>query len=51
VLLAREAGADVTDHTGDSWTLDGPILVVAATRALHTELEKLADRVYARVTA
>jgi myo-inositol-1(or 4)-monophosphatase len=51
VLLAREAGAIVTDHTGEGWTLDSPILVVAATRALHTELRKLADRVYARVTA
>jgi myo-inositol-1(or 4)-monophosphatase len=51
VLLAGEAGAIVTDHTGAGWTLDSPILVVAATRGLHTELQLLADRVYARLTA
>jgi myo-inositol-1(or 4)-monophosphatase len=51
VLLAREAGALVTDHTGAEWTLDSPICVVAATRALHAELVTLASEVYARATA
>jgi fructose-1,6-bisphosphatase/inositol monophosphatase family enzyme len=51
VLLAQEAGAIVTDHAGADWTLDSPICVVAATRALHAELVTLASEVYARATA
>ena len=49
-LLAREAGAIVTDHSGADWTLDSPILVVAASREVHSELQTLAADVYARVT-
>jgi myo-inositol-1(or 4)-monophosphatase len=49
-LLAREAGARVTDHTGADWTLESPILVVAATDELHAELQALAAHVYAEVT-
>jgi myo-inositol-1(or 4)-monophosphatase len=51
VLLAREAGAIVTDHTGADWTIDSPILVAAATRDLHAELRTVAGQVYARVSA
>jgi fructose-1,6-bisphosphatase/inositol monophosphatase family enzyme len=51
VLLAHEAGAIVTDHAGGEWTLDSPICVVAATRALHTDLVALAAEVYIRLTA
>jgi len=50
-LLAVEAGAIVTDHTGADWTIDSPILIAAATRALHAELQTVAARVFARVTA
>jgi myo-inositol-1(or 4)-monophosphatase len=51
VLLTREAGALVTDEAGAEWTLDSPICVVAATRALHADLLALAAEVYARATA
>jgi myo-inositol-1(or 4)-monophosphatase len=47
-LLAREAGALVTDHAGADWTLTSPILVVAASPALHTDLRSLAAELYAR---
>ncbi len=50
-LLAGEAGAIVTDHTGADWTIDSPILVAAATRDLHAELQTVAAQVYVRVTA
>jgi myo-inositol-1(or 4)-monophosphatase len=50
-LLAREAGAIVSDHAGDAWTLGSPILVVAATPELHSELQALAAEVYARAGA
>jgi myo-inositol-1(or 4)-monophosphatase len=50
-LLAEEAGAVVTDHACADWTIASPILVVAATRALHHELQSLAAEVYARVIA
>jgi myo-inositol-1(or 4)-monophosphatase len=49
-LLAKEAGARVTDHTGADWTVDSPILVVAATDGLHAELQPLAAQVYREVT-
>lgn len=48
-LLAREAGALVTDHLGAEWTLDRPILVAAATPELHEELRELAAQVYNRL--
>ncbi len=51
VLLAREAGAIVSDQTGADWALDSPICVVAATPRLHTELLELAREVYARAIA
>jgi len=50
-LLAREAGASVSDHTGAEWTLDSPILVVAATEGLHAELQTLAAEVYSQLSA
>ena len=50
-LLAGEAGAIVTDHSSADWTIDSPILVVAATRDLHAELQDLAAQTYARVTS
>jgi fructose-1,6-bisphosphatase/inositol monophosphatase family enzyme len=49
VLLAREAGAIVTDHTGAEWTISSPILVVTAVADLHAELQTLAHQVYTRV--
>ncbi|MGI9147444.1 MAG: inositol monophosphatase family protein [Chloroflexota bacterium] len=49
-LLASEAGAIVTDHTGADWTIRSPILVAAATKDLHTELQTVAAQVYARIT-
>ena len=38
VLLAREAGAVVTDVEGGRWTLDSDSLLIAATGALHADL-------------
>jgi myo-inositol-1(or 4)-monophosphatase len=49
-LLAREAGARVTDHTGAEWTIDSPILVVGATDTLHERLQGLVAEVYAQLT-
>jgi myo-inositol-1(or 4)-monophosphatase len=37
-LLAEQAGALVTDRSGNAWTLDSTTRVAAATRALHEEL-------------
>jgi fructose-1,6-bisphosphatase/inositol monophosphatase family enzyme len=51
VLLAGEAGAIVTDHTGVDWTIASPILVVAATPEMYAELLAVAASVYARVSA
>lgn len=38
VLLAREAGAVVTDVEGGRWTLDSDSLLIAATEGLHADL-------------
>jgi myo-inositol-1(or 4)-monophosphatase len=43
VLLAREAGATVTDVDGAPWTLDSDSLLVAATPELHRDLLALID--------
>jgi fructose-1,6-bisphosphatase/inositol monophosphatase family enzyme len=51
VLLAKEAGATVSDHTGADWSIGSRTLVVAATDALHGELQTLAAEVYAQVTS
>lgn len=50
VLLAKEAGAIVTDQSGAGWTLDSPICVVGATRELHADLLAVAATVYERVS-
>lgn len=50
VLLAREAGALVTDHDGAEWSLDSPICVAAASQELHAEVLTLAAEVYTRLT-
>jgi myo-inositol-1(or 4)-monophosphatase len=42
VLLAREAGATVTDVDGQPWTLDSDSLLAAADPALHADLLALA---------
>jgi myo-inositol-1(or 4)-monophosphatase len=41
-LLATEAGAWLTDITGEPWTLDSDSLICAATPALHTGMLELA---------
>lgn len=46
-LLAQEAGAIVSDQLGANWTIDSPLLLVAATRDLHTELLTFANQIYA----
>ena len=51
VLLAKEAGARVTDHTGADWSIASRTLVVGATDELHGELQTLAAEVYAQVTS
>jgi myo-inositol-1(or 4)-monophosphatase len=50
VLLAREAGATATDHRGAEWTLDSPILIVAASPELQKELQLLAKTVFERLS-
>jgi myo-inositol-1(or 4)-monophosphatase len=46
-LLAAEAGATVTDHTGAPWSIERPVLIASATPEMHTEIHALAARVYA----
>jgi myo-inositol-1(or 4)-monophosphatase len=43
LLLCEEAGALVTDEHGAPWQVFGPIYIVAATAALSTELQRLAQ--------
>jgi myo-inositol-1(or 4)-monophosphatase len=50
-LLAREAGARVSDHTGAVWTPSASVLIVAASTDLHAQLQSLAAEVVAEVTA
>jgi myo-inositol-1(or 4)-monophosphatase len=40
-LLCAEAGATVTDHQGERWTIDKKTLLVAATPELHGQLMEL----------
>jgi myo-inositol-1(or 4)-monophosphatase len=46
LLLAQEAGAVVTDQSGEGWTIHSPIYVAAATRSLHSELLELAQAAF-----
>jgi fructose-1,6-bisphosphatase/inositol monophosphatase family enzyme len=46
LLLAAEAGAVVTDQSGQPFQLDSPILVAAASAPLHRELCQLAEWAY-----
>ena len=48
-LMVREAGAIASDESGREWTIRSAILVVAATEELHTELQRLAVDVHARL--
>jgi myo-inositol-1(or 4)-monophosphatase len=47
LLLAEEAGAQVTDHLGQPWRIDSPIYLAAADQTLHTELCGMAQQVVA----
>ena len=49
VLLAREAGALVTDQSGAEWSLESDVCIVSASPELHAELQPLAAEVYARL--
>jgi myo-inositol-1(or 4)-monophosphatase len=46
-LLAAEAGATVTDHTGAPWSLERPVLIASASPQVHAEIQALAAQVYA----
>jgi myo-inositol-1(or 4)-monophosphatase len=51
VLLAKEAGAMVTNQSGADWCLDDPIFVAASSREVHADLLVLAAGVYQRLIA